>query len=91
MDNFCALALHNPPHDIDGGIMAVKQGSGRYDPYRMILFVRHFVFLTSMIQFNYRKLEGTPFRFAKLQLKKGKKSEPISKIRQYKAVILNKI
>src|SRR5690606_21827983 len=33
MDNFTAGGLYDPPHDIDGGIMSVKEGACRYNSY----------------------------------------------------------
>jgi hypothetical protein len=38
MDNFSTLALHDPAHDINGGIMAIEQARSRYNPDAIIGF-----------------------------------------------------
>jgi hypothetical protein len=36
MDNFSTLALQNPAHDINGGIVPVKKAGGCYNPNLML-------------------------------------------------------
>jgi hypothetical protein len=35
VDDLGALALHDPPHDVDRGVVAVEQGGGRDDAHRV--------------------------------------------------------
>ncbi len=40
VNDFCTGSLHNPPHDIDGGIMAIKERSCSDDANVMLWLIR---------------------------------------------------